>query len=80
MLSSYLRNRQQCCKVNGTKSNVENITCGVSQESCLGPPLFLLYVSDLPCVSKCLKATTYADDTSLANSVKAIKDNQCYGQ
>ena len=72
--SSYLANRQQCCRVNGITSNVENIICGVPQGSCLGPLLFLLYISDLPCALKCPKVTMYADDTSLAHSAKDVKD------
>ena len=72
--SSYLGNRRQCCRVNGITSNFENITCGVPQESCLGPLLFLLYINDLPCALNCSKVTMYADNTSLANSANDFKD------
>ena len=44
---SYLTNRKQCCKVNGKISNLESITCGVSQGSCLGPLLCIIYINDL---------------------------------
>ena len=40
--STYLRNRWQCCKVNGVLSTVEKLTCGVRQGSCFDPVLFLL--------------------------------------
>ena len=70
---SYLRNRRQCCEVNGIISNVENITCDVPQGSCLGPLLLLIYINDLPCALKC-KVTMYADDTSVVHSAYDIKD------
>ena len=38
---SYLSHRKQGCKVGGYISTYEDITCGVSQGSCLGPLLFL---------------------------------------
>ena len=64
--SSYLDNRKQYCRVNGTTSNVENIDIGVPQGSCLGPLLFLLYINDLPFALKKAKATMYADDTAIS--------------
>ena len=66
--SSYLDNRKQYCRVNGTTSSIENIDIGVSQGSCLGPLLFLLYINDLPFALKIAKATMYADDTAISYS------------
>jgi hypothetical protein len=74
---SYLTDRTQKCLVNGQLSNSVPITCGVPQRSKLGPPLFLVYINDLP---NCLNHTTarmYADDTSVryaSNSVEELEN------
>ena len=44
---SYLNNREQYVEYAGTKSELNNITCGIPQGSILGPLLFLLYINDL---------------------------------
>ena len=44
---SYLTERSQFVNIDGTKSDVHNVTCGVPQGSVLGPILYLLYTSPL---------------------------------
>ena len=62
---SYLSNRKQYVSVNGHISETLQIRCGVPQGSVLGPLLFLIYINDLPSVSKCLTFYLFADDTNI---------------
>ena len=46
-------------------TSLVTISCDVPQSSILGPPLLLLYVSDLKNVSNILNPIMLADDTNL---------------
>ena len=62
---SYLSSRKQYVFLNGESSKLRAISCGVPQGSVLGPLLFLLYINDLPNISKLLDFYLFADDTNI---------------
>lgn len=63
LLSNYLNNRQQQCKVNGIISKTTPITYGVPQGSILGPLLFIIFINDIADSITNVRLSLYADDT-----------------
>ena len=45
--NSYLTGRYQYIEINGSKSLLKSIVCGISQGSITGPYLYLIYVNDI---------------------------------
>ena len=71
---SYLTDRKQFVSINGQNSDLMDITCGVPQGSVLGPLLFLLYINDLPNISKILNFYLFADDTNIYYESKSLNE------
>ena len=63
--ATYLSGRTQFTFCNNSSSDLKSITCGVPQGSVLEPLLFLLYINDLPNISKLLSFYLFADDTNI---------------
>ena len=61
----YLSNRSQKTSIDGYLSNTDSISLGVPQGSVLGPILFLLFINDLPNISKLFYTILFADDATL---------------
>ena len=83
MLRTYLSNKHQYVEYNDSKSETKSISIGVPQGSILGPLLLLIYINDLPRVSRVFSMLMYADDTTLycninnANSDIILNNELC---
>jgi exonuclease III len=64
-VKSYLSNREQFVTVSGKDSAKSEMAYGVPQGSILGPLLFIIYINDIPEISKLAKFILYADDANI---------------
>ena len=69
--SSFLTNRQQCVRVNGSSSNTQCLISGIPQGTVLGSLLFLIFINDLP-KSMTNNCSIFADDTTAYTTGKNI--------
>ena len=56
-----------------TVSSEQTMTCGIPQDSSLGPVLFLIYINDLPNCSTASTFRIFAGDTNVFASVHDLK-------
>ena len=73
-MAQILCNRTQFTRINGYDSNVQRVTLGVPQGSCLGPLLFYIYINDLPNAINNSNVYTHADDTCISLQTDSIPD------
>ena len=66
LIISYLSNRSHYTKINGKKSKVVEITCGVPQGTILGPWFFTILVKEVYCPA--VSNYKFVDDKTLAYS------------
>ena len=70
---SYLKNRQQCVKINNVFSSLMVLVSGVPQGSILGPILFNIFINDLVYFIKS-DLGNYADDNTISDGAYNIPD------
>ena len=71
--ASYLSSRKQFVSINGYKSNLADIKCGVPPGSILAPLLFLIYINNLHVAIKYSELHHFEDDTNLLNFNSCVK-------
>ena len=64
-LETYLSERKQFVSIDSVNSSLKPIKYGVPQGSVLGPLLFIIYINDLPNISKLARFILYADDANI---------------
>ena len=72
-IESFLTNRSHKVVINGTSSDVREVSSGVPQGTVLGPLLFLLYIND---IEKGLtsKMRLFADDSAIYRRIDSEED------
>ena len=71
---SYLSNRNFFVLLEGVSLEEVLIKCGIPQGSVLGPPLFLIFINDLPQALSETALNLYADDTCIYYQHKDIQN------
>jgi len=71
---SYLFGRKQIVSYDGALSEIQAISCGVSQGSIFGLLLFTLLINDIDTNLRICEKTLYADDSVLYISHKKCQE------
>ena len=75
-LADFLRDKKQFVCIDGNVSAVCSVPSGVIQDSVIGSLLFMLFINNLPDVTKFAFILLYADDHKLLCGVKSIADRK----
>ena len=72
-IEAFLTDRKQKVAVNGKESKWHNVTSGIPQGSVIGPLLFVLYINDLPELTKS-DTFLFADDIKIFRTISDKND------
>ena len=75
-IHNFLSHRQHCVAINGTTSSEAQVRSGIPQGSLLGPPLFLIHISDINYETADTTLSCFADDTIILLGIKDEEDTQ----
>ncbi len=71
---NYLNDRKQFTLYNGVESEMQDLVCGVPQESVLGPLLLIICINDLPNSLNATSAIMFADDSTIYQSHSNLRE------
>ena len=71
LFKNYLKNREQCTKIENEQSEYLEVSYGVPQGSVLGPILFIIYTNSIFKLKTSGKVIAYADDTAILYNEKS---------
>ena len=74
LIHSFLSNRRQRVKINGSFSTWKETNLGVPQGSVLGPLLFNIYINDIFLLMNETEICNYADDTTMYSCDSEVKN------
>ena len=75
LVNSFLENRHQRVKINGSFSTSKQLSLGVPQGSVLGSLFFNIYINDLLLSIQDTDICNYADDTTHPPTITYVCDN-----
>ena len=70
LLKNNLLGRSQYVDLDHTKSDINEVHCGIPQGSVMGPLLFNIFINDIVNASSVFDLIMYADDTTLMSTLE----------